>query len=771
MNFLAAALYAVASSVLIGIALGFQNGALTPHAALIALSGGLLIGAIGWWRGLRAPRLPRPGVWATLSLVFFAIFACRAFLWLIFREGDELRVLSPNNLGDMSLHLTFIGYLKNGAPFWPDSPIFSAGKLTYSIGMDLFSTLLALIGVDTVRGLIWTGLLGALATSLALLRWGGAFTVIGVLCNGGLAALACFAAAPDVSLIQDWQATWAWKNFALSILVTQRGFLFALPAGLLLLTSWRTRFFRDGDGWKMPFPGELLLYAAMPIFHIHTFLALSFIVGTLFISHPAARAQITRLIAAAFIPATALCYLTVGMFRTNAEPRWEDMSQSENPPPRPTVNALGWQPGWMVNDEKTVEIWQHFTASIPSAEHFSAHGKFLLFWFGNFGVLPLLLVPMLLALLRPVLPRGPSETSPLAAWGIFSAVIFITPVLGMWSGYQNKSLGALLTGGTGSLDLHAAAIPLIAIAALAAAFQIRRANPRHTALPRLLFVIAGMLFLDTLLTVLHALNPRFPLLPANAVPLLLATLAFCIFLRRAQQSAAGWPTHIAVPALFLFFVCCNIRFANWDWDNTKLMIWSWVIVLPALWETVLARWSMPWRAVTCAALFFSGFLSLLGGIGGQHHGHAITRLSTLDAVALAVRDIPITEAFAAQPTYNHPLLLCGRKVVMGYDGHLVSHGILYGSVDDELDALMRGFPDWRLRAARLGVRYLFFGPGERATWPASYESWRMGATVIASGEWGEIFDLHTPPLPAAEEEESATPRLGRPRLQLPSAPQ
>ncbi|MEO6742830.1 MAG: hypothetical protein ABIP20_21530 [Chthoniobacteraceae bacterium] len=766
MNFLAAALYAVASSVLIGIMLGFQNGALNPQTALVALSGGLVIGGLGWWRGLRVPRLPRPGTWAIVSLVFFAVFACRAFLWLIFRDGDDLRVLSPNNLGDMSLHLTFIGYLKNGAPFWPDSPIFSAGKLTYSIGMDFFNALLALIGVDLVRGLIWTGLLGALATSLALLRWGGAFTVLCVLCNGGLAVLAFFAAAPEASPFQDWQAAWAWKNLALAMLVTQRGFLFALPAGLLLLTSWRTRFFRDGDGWKMPFPGELLLYAAMPIFHIHTFLALSFILGALFVSRTAARAQLARLIATAFIPATALCYLAVGMFKTNAEPRRDDMNQFENPPPRPAVNALGWQPGWMVNDDKTVEIWKSFATTAPVVEHFSAHGKFLIFWFGNFGVLPLLLVPMLVALLRPVLPRGPSQ---LAAWAIFSGIILITPLLGLWTGYQTKSLGALLSGGTGELDLRAAIAPLLAIVAIVSVFQLRRSNPQNTTLPRVLSVIAGLLILDSLLTVLHAWNPRIPLLPANSVPLLLGTVAFFRFLSRARKSAAGWPTHLGVTALYLFFICCNIRFANWDWDNTKLMIWSWVIVLPALWETILARWAAPWRTLTCTALFFSGFLSLLGGIGSQHRGHAIAQLSTLDAVAQAVRDIPITEAFAAQPTFNHPLLLSGRKLVMGYDGHLASHGILYGPVEDDLDALMRGLPDWRLRAARLGVRYLFFGPGERKTWPASDESWRTGATVIASGEWGEIFDLHTAPLPPPAEEENATPRLAPPRLQLPSA--
>jgi hypothetical protein len=760
MNFLAAALCSVASSVLIGILLGFLNGALTPAAALLALGGGGLIGAFTWWRGRGAAKLPRLRGWAVFALVLFSIFSFRAFLWLIFRIGDELRVLSPNNIGDMPLHLTFIRYLVNGAPFWPDSPIFSAGKLTYAVGMDLFNSLLTLVGVDTVRGLIWTGLLGALGTGLALLRWGGPFTVLGFLCNGGLAALACLTTAPDVPFFSDWQAEWAWKSLPLSILVTQRGFLYALPAGLLLLTSWRTRFLRD-DGWKLPFPAELLLYAAMPIFHVHTFLALSFVLGTFLITRPAARTRIIRLIAAAFIPATALCYLAIGMFQTNAEPVLEDMSQFENPPRRPPVEALGWQPGWMVNDTNTADLWQKFAGTAPAADAFASHGKFLLFWFGNFGILPLLLVPLLLALLRPVLPRAPSSA---AGWMFFAGVIVFTPLLGMWAGYQQESLGALLTGGTGVLDFRATAIPLFALVAIVAGLRLQRSSIRT-----LLFAVAGMLFLDFTLTILHARNPNIPLLRANAVPLLLATFAFCIFLRRAsQQPDADWRMLTAVPALFLFFVCCNVLFARWDWDNTKIMIWAWILFLPALWETLLVRERTWCRGGICALLFFSGFLSLLGGMGTPQRLYTIAHLSSLDAIGLAVRDIPIIEAFAACPSYKHPLLLCGRKVVMGYPGHLSSHGIVYGPIEDDLDGLMSGLFNWRLRAARLHVRYLFFGPDERQAWPHSNECWRMGATVIASGEWGEILDLQTPPLPVSEEE-SPEPRLAPPRLQLPSA--
>ena len=43
----------------------------------------------------------------------------RAFLWLIYARGDEICVLSPNNLGDLSSISTLIRYLASGVAFWP----------------------------------------------------------------------------------------------------------------------------------------------------------------------------------------------------------------------------------------------------------------------------------------------------------------------------------------------------------------------------------------------------------------------------------------------------------------------------------------------------------------------------------------------------------------------------------------------------------------------------------------------------------------------------
>ncbi len=667
MNAIAAILYAVASSVLLGVALGFWHGGLDATMAALALGGGALTGLVSLARKSAEP-LQRPRGWQWLPVVLFGLFAMRAFLWLVFEEKDELRVLSPNNLGDISLHLTFIRTLANGAPFWPDSPIFANGKLAYAVGMDLFNSLLTLVGVDVLRGLIWAGLTGAILTGFALWRWGGAFTLMGFLCNGGLLAVAAFTAGGNEAIFQDYAGNlkldWAWKSLPLSILVTQRGFLFALPAGLLLLTSWRTRWLREDGGWRLPFAGELLLYAAMPIFHAHTFLALSLTLAAFWIARTTQRRSIAALVAAAFVPATVLVWLTLGMLKANAEPTWSDMSQLDHLPKRAPIEALGWQPGWMVNDDAVTATWDHAAAAVPALQTMEPHGRFLFFWLGNFGVLPFLAGALGVALVRQLWPPGPR-----AVWVWLAALSFI-----------------VLT----------------------------------------------------------------PIIPPTSAPLWIAASALSLALFQMARKWSAPLAHAAVvlPALFLFFLCCHVRFAPWAWDNTKLMVWAYLLVLPSLWELILARWRLWARALACELLFFSGFVSLLGGLRGE--GYPIAKLAPLDAVADAVSGLAITDTFAAAPTYDHPLLLNGRKLALGYIGHLQSHGLHYQPQVRMLDSLMDGADSWRQDAAELGVRYLYFGPQERMHWPQSREPWVLCTKRIAADEWGELYDLDTPRLPVED---------------------
>ena len=586
MNFVAAILYAASTSALLAVVLGLLGGGLHSASAGMALSAGLLVASATFWKGRtqRAATTP-PTAWEWVAIVSFALVALRIFLWVVFVQGDEIMVLSPNNLGDLSLHLTYIHFIANGAPFWPDNPIFAGHPLTYPLGVDLLHSLVVLLGGDPLRAFVWFGLIGSALTGVALWRWGRGFVLFGFIANGGLAALEIL----ETGALADFQAPHAWKSFALALLATQRGLLFALPAGLLLLGSWRGRFFSgDNPSARLPIWGEVLLYASIPLFHFHTFLFLSVLLGSWFLLHAPARRGLLVLVGAAFLPATALVWLITGGLQGG--------------------RVLGWKPGWMMNDPSFLDWCQRILGSSDSTL------AALVFWPLNFGILPILVIALLVALWR---------------------------------------------------------------------------------------------------------------------------------------ERDDWARAIVFPAVGVFLVCCFVKFAPWEWDNTKLMVWSYLAVLPFIWSKVLVHWSRWTQAAALFALFASGFLSTLGGIDGSHRGHAIASRYELASTRQAVRAIPLAERFAGAPTYNHPLLLCGRKMVVGYLGHVESHGLDWQDTAAELDALMRGVEGWPDLANALGVRYLFWGQPENEAYQDSPQPWRREVRIVASGEWGAIYDLQSPPDPSA----------------------
>jgi hypothetical protein len=528
---------------------------------------------------------------------FFAIFAVRSFCWLLFIDGSDLKIQSPVNLGDLGLHLTHIQFFANGVHLWPSNPIYvNSDHLRYPAGIDLFNALLLKTGFSLIPGLVWVGLLASVATFYAFYRWGGAFAVAGFLFNGGIAG---FQFLRTFKFIDYQNVNYvAWKSIPLTMLVTQRGLLYAIPAGVILLYHWREKFFRAGQdrsasakatadrqSGPLPFWLELSLYASMPLFHIHTFMALSILLACLFIvSDAPIRSHILSLILSALIPATFLVWLISDHFHAGS--------------------VLKFHLGWAQREGEF---------AMP----------FFRFWFFNFGIL----VPLLLTLV-----------------GLL--------------GYQVWKEG----------------------------FRWGRKQPEEIA-----FVFGGT----------------------------------AIF-------------------LFGFFV----KTAPWIWDNLKIMVWAYFIALPYLWRDLIAHWERPIRWAVCFALFASGFVSLFGGLAAGKGGFGFANRGELDAISAAVRKMPIEARFAAWPTYNHPLLLNGRKVVMGYPGHLWTQGFDdYGKTNDLLIKFMQGAPNWRDLARTLNVRYVFWGREEKSNYASSSRPWEKTTALAASGTWGAIYDLEKSALP------------------------
>src|SRR4029450_8247897 len=111
------------------------------------------------------------------------------------------------------------------------------------------------------------------------------------------------------------------------------------------------------------------------------------------------------------------------------------------------------------------------------------------------------------------------------------------------------------------------------------------------------------------------------------IPLALLLIGICGW--RAWETGLKWNQEFSgaiaflLPALAIFISGLLFQFAPWQWDNIKLMIWAYFLVLPFLWKDLIARWNLPARALVCMALFGSGFISLFGGLSVGRPGFGI----------------------------------------------------------------------------------------------------------------------------------------------------
>src|SRR6476620_11642914 len=299
MRLLSAGLIYVAVSTVAAVLLAEAAGRLNPSVSFFSLMAGATA-ALATFFLMSTPPARTPvssttadpllkyrSAWLCLVGFVFAMFAGRSFCWLLFFASDNINIQSPFNLGDLGLHITYIKTFANGVGMWPESPIYVYSQLRYPAGIDLFNGLLTNLGFDLRHQLIVTGLLASLATFYALYRWGGTFTVAGFLFNGGIAGYPFL----DTHKFLDYQGTphVSWKSIPLTMFVTQRGLLYATPAGLLLLWQWRSKYGSEEQKQLLPVWAEYILYATMPLFHVHTFIALSIVLLVLFLTRPASR--------------------------------------------------------------------------------------------------------------------------------------------------------------------------------------------------------------------------------------------------------------------------------------------------------------------------------------------------------------------------------------------------------------------------------------------------------------------------------------------------
>jgi hypothetical protein len=173
---------------------------------------------------------------------------------------------------------------------------------------------------------------------------------------------------------------------------------------------------------------------------------------------------------------------------------------------------------------------------------------------------------------------------------------------------------------------------------------------------------------------------------------------------------------------------------------------------------LLVHWPIHLRAVVYVALFASGLITLFGGLAANKTGFGIADRYELDNVGTVVKKLPADARFAGHPIWGHPILLQGRKMVLGYPGHLWTQGFDFAKTEDKLRNLMLGAPNWKDLARSLHARYLFWGRNETGNYAKSTRPWERESALVASGDWGAIYDLETPRVQPASTPPPSVPR-------------
>ena len=169
-------------------------------------------------------------------------------------------------------------------------------------------------------------------------------------------------------------------------------------------------------------------------------------------------------------------------------------------------------------------------------------------------------------------------------------------------------------------------------------------------------------------------------------------------LRRATGVLPAQLVELFVGAMVIFALCNLVVFQSWDWDNTKLLIY-WYLVAGLVVGALVTRWARHlWRGLGVGALavtmLLTGSIVMLrfgpwtppaDQVGGPYVIADAQERSLASQIAAST---PPHAVFLTFGRPNDPLLaVAGRTAVMGYYGWLWSYGTAFGTRYTDVQAM------------------------------------------------------------------------------------
>jgi hypothetical protein len=194
-----------------------------------------------------------------------------------------------------------------------------------------------------------------------------------------------------------------------------------------------------------------------------------------------------------------------------------------------------------------------------------------------------------------------------------------------------------------------------------------------------------------------------------------------------------------LPFTLCFIIPNVVRLAPWIWDNVKVLFYWYVASAPLIALLLAYLWRRKGVARAAALVLFvsltlAGALDVWGVVSRSAEFREFDRDGITFAEMIKTRTAPRSLILQA-PIHNHPVFLTGRRALMGYPGHIWTHGLDYVEREREIKQIYAGGPGADNLLARYGVEYVVVGPLEKMLMPVNDSFFAKYTKVGEAGEY------------------------------------
>lgn len=173
-----------------------------------------------------------------------------------------------------------------------------------------------------------------------------------------------------------------------------------------------------------------------------------------------------------------------------------------------------------------------------------------------------------------------------------------------------------------------------------------------------------------------------------------------------------------LPFILCFIIPNVMKMAPWVWDNIKVLYYWWLASAPLV-ALLLSRWwrGGGWQRATAVGLFaaltFAGALDVAAIALRGNRYQVFDRNGIEFAELIKQRTAPRATIIHA-PVHNDPVFLTGRRSLMGYPGHIWTHGLKYSDRENDIKRIYTGAPDAPALLEKYKIEYAVVSPLERS---------------------------------------------------------